>query len=155
MVYRKKIKMVDKKLGELLVEWKIIEKEHLDKALSIQKNTKSEKGKPSFSGEILIKLGVAKEENIIKALVVQYQFPYIPIMDYKIDPELARILPADIAKRYNIVPVEKVGAVLSIAMSNPLDEEAINAVEGFSFCNTQVLMSSSSQIQSVISTYYN
>ncbi|MFH1782228.1 MAG: hypothetical protein ABH848_01270 [Candidatus Omnitrophota bacterium] len=151
----KRIRMVDKKLGELLVEWKVIAPEQLEKALSIQKSNGNGNGKASFSGEILIKLGVAKEENIVKALVVQYQFPYLPVSKYKIDRDLTKLIPENIVKRYNLVPLEMMQNVITIAMANPLDEDAVKKIEEISKCKVQIFMSSPSDIQFAIDKYYS
>ncbi|MFH1782227.1 MAG: hypothetical protein ABH848_01265 [Candidatus Omnitrophota bacterium] len=149
----KKIRMIDKKLGELLVEWNIIKPDHLERVLSIQKKDKNKK--TSFSGEILIRLGLAREENIAEALITQYQFPYLPLTSYQIDPTLTRLVPHDVAKRYTLMPAEVINTTLSVAMADPLNEEAIEAVEGHSKCNVQVFMSLPSDIKCAIDKHYS
>ncbi len=74
-------KVINKQLGELLIERGVISKLQLDKALNVQK----EKG--GLIGEVLVELGLAKEEDITQALTVQYGFPYLPLANYEVNPE--------------------------------------------------------------------
>jgi type IV pilus assembly protein PilB len=141
-------KIIRKQLGELLIEDKIIDKQQLDMALGIQK----EKG--GLIGEILVELGFVKEEDIAKALTMQYGFPYLPLDNYEIEPDIVDIIPARVAKQYMLVPIDKIGNNLSIAMSNPLNEHAIGDVELLSGCTIQTFVSTSSDIKRAIEKYY-
>ena len=80
-------KIVQKQLGELLVESKLITPEHLAEGLQVQK----EKG--GLIGQVLVNLGYATEEDIAKGLMAQYGTPYIPLANYEIDAELAKVIP--------------------------------------------------------------
>lgn len=141
-------KIINKQLGELLIERGIIQQQQLDKALSIQK----EKG--GLIGEILVELGYAKEEDIAQALTAQYGFPYLPLSNYEINPEVANIIPGRVARQYMVVPIDKIGNNLTLAMSNPLNIQAIEDIELLSGCSVQTFVSTSSDIRRAIAKYY-
>ena len=137
-----------KQLGALLQEWKIINQEQLNKALGLQK----EKG--GLIGEILVGLEFVKEEDIAQALTAQYGFPYLPLSNYDINPEIANIVPGRVARQYLLLPIDKIGNSLTLAMSNPLNMQAIEDVELLSGCSVQVFVSTSSDIKKAIERYY-
>ena len=116
-------RIVSKQLGELLLERGIINQAQLEKALKFQK----EKG--GLIGQILVSLGLAKEEEIAQALTVQYGFPYLPLECYDINAEAIRLIPMNVAIQYNLVAIDKIGDLLTIAMSNPLNYQAIEDIE--------------------------
>lgn len=141
-------RIINKQLGELLKERNIISQNQLDRALAVQK----EKG--GLIGEILVELGYAKEEDIAQALTAQYGFPYLPLSNYEINPEIANIIPGRVARQYLLVPIDKIGNNLTLAMSNPLNVQAIEDVELLSGCNIQTFVSTSTDIKRAIDKYY-
>ena len=141
-------KVIDKQLGELLIEKGIIDRQQLDKALTIQQ----EKG--GLIGEILVELGFAKEEDIAQALTTQYGFPYLPLANYEINPEIISIIPSRVARQYLLIPLDKIGNNLTVAISDPLNIHAIEDVELISGCKVQIFVSTSSDIKNAIAKYY-
>lgn len=141
-------KVINKQLGELLIERGIINQGQLDKALTIQK----EKG--GLIGEILVELKFAKEEDIAQALTAQYGFPFLPLSNYDINPEIVNLIPGRVARQYLLMPIDKLGSNLTIAMSNPLNIQAVEDVELLSGCNIQAFVSTSSDIKRAIEKYY-
>ncbi|MCX5712556.1 MAG: hypothetical protein NTY47_05765 [Candidatus Omnitrophica bacterium] len=141
-------KVINKQLGELLLERNIISKSQLEKALSVQK----EHG--GLIGEVLVELGFAKEEDIAQSLTAQYGFPYLPLSNYEINPEIVNIIPARVARQYLLVPIDKIGNNITLAMSNPLNIQAIEDVELLSGCSVQTFVSTSSDIKRTIEKYY-
>ncbi|MFH1339034.1 MAG: hypothetical protein ABIH40_04255 [Candidatus Omnitrophota bacterium] len=142
-------KIVNKLLGELLIERQAITSEQLNKALDVQK----EKG--GLIGEILVQMGSAKEEDIAQALTAQYGFPYLPLENYEIDTEIIKLIPKNVAKQYLIIPVDRLGNNLSIALANPLSSETVEKVEKITGLNLQVFVSTASDIRKAIDKYYN
>lgn len=142
-------KIINKQLGELLIERGILNETQLVEALGLQK----ERG-GGLIGEILVELGYVKEEDIAQALTVQYGFPYLPLSNYDIDPGVISIIPARLARQYLIVPIDKIGNNLTIAMSNPLNIQAIEDVELLSGCSVQTFVTTSSDIKKAIEKYY-
>jgi len=138
----------NKQLGELLFDRGIISQEQLDSALSVQR----EKG--GLIGEILVELGFVKEDDIAQSLTAQYGFPYLPLSNYDVNTEITSIIPGRVARQYLLVPIDKIGNNLTLAMSNPLNVQAIEDVELLSGCSVQTFVSTSSDIKRAIEKYY-
>lgn len=141
-------KIIDKQLGELLIERGIIDRQQLDKALDIQQ------AKGGLIGEILVELGFVKEQDIAQALTAQYGFPYLPLANYEINPEIINIIPARVARQYLLIAVDRAGNNLTLAVSDPLNIHAIEDVELLSGCNVQVFISTLSEVKNAIAKYY-
>jgi len=141
-------RIINKQLGELLIERGVLNQRQLDKALTVQK----EKG--GLIGEILVELGFASEEDIAQALTAQYGFPYLPLGNYEINPEIANIVPIRVARQYLLIPIDKIGNNLTLAMSNPLNAQAIEDIELLSGCSVQTFVSTASDIKRAIEKYY-
>lgn len=142
-------KTTAKLLGELLIERRVITKKDLDKALELQR----EKG--GMVGEILVDLKLAKEEDIAQALTAQYGFPYLPLINYEIEPEIMETVPRNVCEQYCLIPIDKIESNLTLAMSNPLNKEAIEDVEEVTKCTVQIFVTTTSDIRNALSKYYN
>ena len=141
-------KIVTKQLGEVLIERGIISQGQLDSALEFQRD------KGGLIGEILVDLGFAKEEEIAQALTAQYGFPYLPLSSYEINPEVFNIVPGRVARQYLLIPIDKIGNSLTVAMSNPLNIHAVEDVELLSGCSVQTFVATSSDIRKAIERCY-
>ncbi len=143
--FKRKIK---KKLGELLIERGVIAREQLEKALVAQK----EEG--GLIGETIVALGFAKEEDIVYTLALQYGFPFLPLESYDISNEVLKIIPKQVAFQYCVIPINKIKNTLSLVMSNPLNQRAIEDIEYITKCDIQIFVSGSSSIRSVLEKFY-
>jgi len=114
-------KATNKHLGELLIERGVINHEQLNISIEHQK-----KHPDRLLGELLVELKFATEKDIAQALTCQYGFPYLPLSSYEIDSEIVRSVPEKICKQFCLVPIDKIGKSLTIAMSNPLHLQAGN-----------------------------
>jgi len=141
-------RIISKQLGELLIDLGVITRENLDKALETQKV------KGGLVGEILVEMGCAKEEDIAQVLTVQYGFPFLPLGNYDISPEVVKIIPIKLARQYVVIPIDKIGNNLTLAMANPLNEKAIEEIETLSSCNVQVFIATMSDVKNAIEKYY-
>ncbi len=141
-------RIVTKQLGELLLEKGIINEVQLEKALKIQR----EKG--GLIGQILVMLGYAKEDEIAQVLTVQYGFPYLPLESYDISPEVIKLIPENVAKQYNLIAIDRIGNLLTISMSNPLNSQAIEDIEVLTGSKIQVFISTMTDINNAIKKYY-
>ncbi len=141
-------RVVSKQLGELLIERGIINQAQLDKAIKFQK----ERG--GLIGQIIVTMGFAKEEEIAQSLTVQYGFPYLPLDCYDINSEAIKLIPENVAIQYNLVAIDKIGDLLTIAMSNPLNNQAIEDIEMLTKCKVQVFVSTMTDITNAIIKYY-
>ncbi|MCX7928031.1 MAG: hypothetical protein N2606_07900 [Candidatus Omnitrophica bacterium] len=142
-------KVINKQLGELLIEFGVINQQQLEKALLVQKERRS-----GLIGEILVELGYAKEEDIAQALTVQYGFPYLPLSSYEISPEIISLVPAKIARTYLLIPIDKIGNTLTLVMANPLNTKAVEEVEQHCGCSIQTFVSTISDVKNAIEKYY-
>jgi len=101
-----------------------------------------------------VELGFVREEDIAQALTAQYGFPYLPLSNYEINPEVIDIIPSRVARQYLLVPIDRIGNNLTLAMSNPLNIQAIEDVELLASCSVQTFVSTSSDIKKAIEKYY-
>jgi type IV pilus assembly protein PilB len=141
-------RLITKQLGELLLEKGMISQAQLDKSLKIQK----EKG--GLIGQIFVMLGYVKEEEIAQVLTVQYGFPYLPLESYEISADMIKLIPENVARQYNLIAIDKIGNLLTISMSNPLNIQAAEDIEMISGCKVQVFISTMTDIANAIKKYY-
>jgi len=141
-------RIINKQLGELLLERGIINQAQLDQALDTQRS------KGGLIGELLVEMGFVKEEDIAQSLTAQYGFPYLPLSNYDVNAEITGIIPGRVARQYLLVPIDRIGNNLTLAMSNPLNIQAIEDVELLSGCSVQTFVSTSSDIKRAIEKYY-
>ena len=135
-------------LGEILVQRSIITPKQLEEALSLQKN---EKG---FLGEILVKLGYIDEKDIVVALVVQCSLPYIAINKYEIDEKVLQLIPEAIARQFHVIPLDRVGDVLSVVMANPLSLSLKEELARLTGCRIAAFISTKTEIDQAIQRWY-
>ena len=141
-------KLVAKPLGQLLIENKLISQEQLDKALAMQRD------KGGLLGEILVSAGFTSEEAIARMLTVQYGFAFLLVAGYRIDLEVARLIPEEVARRHVLVAVDKIGSFLTVAMSNPLNQQAVDEVEKAAKLKIQACISTATDILAAINRVY-
>ena len=141
-------KIIQKQLGELLIDCKLVTRENLDQALQVQK----EKG--GLLGQILVALKFTTEEAIAQALTAQYGFPYLPLFSYEVDPVVVKIIPEQVARQFGLIAVDRVGNILTIVMSNPLNNQALEDIEMITKLTPQIFVSTTTDINKAISEYY-
>lgn len=139
----------NKPLGELLVERGVINHDQLNICVEHQK-----KNPDHLLGEILVELKFATEKDIAQALTCQYGFPYLPLSSYEIDPEVVRSVPENVCRQFCLVPIDKIGKSLTVAMSNPLNLKALEDIELLTGCSVQVFVSTASDIKQSIEKNY-
>ena len=141
-------KTINKQLGEILLERGVISRVQLEAALKAQK----EQG--LLFGEALVVLKYATEEDIVQALTCQYGFPFLPLSNYEIAPEIIALVPADVCKKYCLIPVDRIGRSLTLAMANPLNVQALEDIERITSCAVQSFVSTATDIKNGIKRYY-
>jgi type IV pilus assembly protein PilB len=137
-----------KKLGQLLITENIISEDQLKKALDMQKTVGGR------LGTNMVKLGYITEEKLVSFLSMQFGVPAINLAEHTIDPSVTKLIPAEMAKKYMILPVARVGATLTIAMTDPSNVFAIDDVKFMTGYNVEVAVSSESAIASAINHTY-
>jgi hypothetical protein len=103
------------RIGEILVQKKLISWEQLEEVLAEQKRTKE------FTGEILIRKGYIPAVFLYKALADQYQMRFVDLKRTFINPKAVELLPRSICEKYGLFPIEKGQESLIIGISNPLN----------------------------------
>ena len=111
-------------LGKILLDLKKITLEQLSQALIVQR----EKYPDKMVGEILVDMGYMSTDDLHNALALQFHYPHIQIRKYKLDKDVLALVPKEIAQRYKLVPLDRFGKILTIAMFNPLDREALKTI---------------------------
>ena len=142
-------RVITKRIGEVLLERGMINRKELDKALEHQK----EHG--GLIGQVLIQLGFVTEDEVALALTAQYGFPYLPLANYEIDPELMGLIPRPMAQQYCLIPIDRIGNALTLAMADPSNVQAIEEIELMTKCVIQTFVSTPSEITRAIEKYYH
>ncbi|PKL45266.1 MAG: type IV-A pilus assembly ATPase PilB [Candidatus Riflebacteria bacterium HGW-Riflebacteria-1] len=111
------------RLGDALIQEGLINEEQLQQALSLQKKS----GKRL--GAVLVEMHLVTEQDIVQILSKQLRIPFIDLSNYLIDPVIAKLVPEHIAKRHMLIPINKVGNKLTVAMVDPLNIIAIDDIQ--------------------------
>src|SRR2546426_9784112 len=122
---------VNRRLGDLLVADGLLTAEQLKKALAEQKGT------PEKIGTVLIRLNLINEDQLIGFLSRQYGVPSITLAQLDIDQDVLKLVPAPIARKYEVIPVRKMGNSLALAMADPTNVFALD--DSAFMTNLQVL----------------
>lgn len=136
-------------LGKILVKAGKITDAQLQKALEMQKNGAGK------LGEILVKIGAVNDENIISEFIgKQLNIGALRLTDIELNPEIVKLIPQDIARKFNVIAVSKLGKTLIVAISDPNNIYVLDAIKFITGCNIQPVISPENTIQSAIETYY-
>lgn len=135
-------------IGEILVHRNIITEKQLTQALELQEKEKE------FLGEILVKLGYLQERDIVVALIVQCGLPYIAVNKYEIDPQVIKLIPEELARSLQVIPLDRVGNVLSVVMTNPLNPSMKEQLEQITGCKVASFITTKSEIVDAIGRFY-
>ena len=122
---------VSRRLGDLLVREGLINQEQLQRALADQK------GNNEKLGSILVRLSIINEDQLIAFLSKQYGIPSITLTQLDVDVEVVKLVPAQIARKYEVLPIKRAGNQLTLAMADPTNVFAVDDV-GF-MTNLQVV----------------
>ena len=136
------------RIGELLLKEKRITPDQLQQALNHQK---ANGGK---LGHNLVRLGLVKDEDITALLSRQYGVPSINLAQFEIDPAVVKLIPSDTAQKYEIVPLSRSGATLTIAMTDPTNVFAMDDVKFMTGYNVEPVVASETAVLQAILKYY-
>jgi type IV pilus assembly protein PilB len=139
------------RLGELLVANNLISREHLARALEEQKDSSGQ----LRLGTILIKNGFISEQDLTAFLSKQYGVPSINLAELEVDPVVIKIIPADIAQKYQIIPVNRAGSTLIVAMSDPSNIFAVDDIKFMTGYNVEVVVASEASLKAAIDKFYD
>jgi len=143
--------MQTSRLGEILVNNNLITREQLAAALREQKMS----GGQNKLGAILVKQGILSEQDLISFLSRQYGIPTINLGEYEIEAAVTKVIPAEVAQKYNLVPVNRAGATLIVAVCDPSNLFAIEDIKFMTGYNVEMVVTSEADIKAAIDKYYD
>ncbi len=135
-------------VGERLIKEGLLTPEQLQRALNEQKVS----GK--LLGTILVELGYATEEEIASQLSEQMGLAYIDLNTYQIDKEVINLIPEKVARKFNAIPLFKVGNMVTVAMENPLDIQSVDEIHRITGLEIQPVFGTKTAIEKAIDKYY-
>src|SRR5262245_31334932 len=136
------------KLGELLLKENMVTPQQLQEALAHQKMNGGKHGKAFVS------LGYVRYEGITSLLSRQYGVPSINLDHFEVDPAIIKIIPAETARKYQILPLSRSGATLTIAMADPTNVFAMDDIKFMTGYNVEPVVASESALEEAIEKYY-
>lgn len=134
---------------EILLKSRHITKEQLERALSLQK----EKGVPLR--RVLVDQGVITEEVLLSLFSEQLYLPTLRLARFTFDAEITNLIPEQMAKLYNTIPLSKIGNTLTVAMSDPLNIFALDDLSNFTGSNIDIVLSPEDEIARAIDSQYH
>src|SRR5687767_10309811 len=137
------------KLGEILVRENLVTPQQLREALDYQRTSGGR------LGSNLVKLGIISDDVITAVLSRQYGVPSINLDLFSIDDEVIRLISQEVALKYTILPISKVGATLTLAMADPTNVFAMDDIKFMSGLNVEPVIASEASIQMAIGKYYS
>ena len=137
-----------KLLGISLIEAGFISREQLDTALRKHRRT------GDTLGYTLLKLGYLNEQQLLNFLEGKLGFPHANLQNYVVDPKIVKLIPEDIARKYQVFPLLKVKSTLTVAMLDPLDSFVLENLRYTTGCQVKPLVSTKDEIMQAIDKYY-
>ena len=137
------------RLGELLVRENLISLQQLQKAQEEQRKTG---GRLGFQ---LTKLGFIEETDLTNFLSKQYGVPSINLAEFEIDPDISKLVPKEVAEKHLVIPVNRAGSSLIVAMSDPSNIYAIDDLKFVTGYNIEVVVASEAAIKAAIDKAYD
>ncbi|MBI5562782.1 MAG: type IV-A pilus assembly ATPase PilB [Deltaproteobacteria bacterium] len=136
------------RIGELLLRERLITAEQLKKAIDEQKQAGGRLGLN------LTKLGFITEKDLTAFLSRQYGIPTIDLAAAEVDPEIVRLIPEDVCQKYQVLPVNRTGSTLIMAMADPSNIFAIDDIKFLTGYNVEPLIASEAAIKTAIEKHY-
>ncbi|HEV3346160.1 MAG TPA: type IV-A pilus assembly ATPase PilB [Methylomirabilota bacterium] len=136
------------RLGDRLVAEKLISTEQLQRALAEQK------GSADKLGTILVRLGFITEDSLVSFLSKQYSIPAITVAQVDPDPDVLKLVPEQIAKKHSVLPIKRMGNVLTLAMADPTNVFALDDVGFMTGLQIQPVVASEAAIRKAFERLY-
>ncbi len=137
------------RLGELLIRNQMISDDQLAKAISEQKR------EGIRLGAALIQLGYVQEHDLATFLSKHYGVPSIDLKEFDVDPAVIKLVPAEVAQKYQLLPINRAGSTLIVAMSDPSNIFAIDDIKFMTGYNVEVVVAAEAAIKDAIDIYYD
>jgi type IV pilus assembly protein PilB len=141
---------MSQRLGDLLVKEKVITPQQLEQAVKAQRDG----GGKERLGSVLVRMGFLSDEDVTNFLSRQYGVPAINLQYFEIDPAVVKLIPQETAKRYQILPLSRVGSALTIAMVDPTNVFAMDDIKFMTGFNIEPVVASETAIMEGIEKAY-
>jgi type IV pilus assembly protein PilB len=136
------------RLGELVLRSGLITEQQLQQALAEQKRTGGR------LGSILVSNGFVQEEDITELLSEQYGVPSINLRHFEIDAGVVKLVPAAVARKYYLIPINRTGSTLTIAIADPSNVSAIDDINFMTGYHVEPVVASEMAIREAIDKHY-
>lgn len=137
-----------RRLGEILTDEGLLTEEQVQEALKRQKAT------GELLGEALVKLGYVTETDIARTIATQFGYPYLNAAKYQIPKEALALVPVETALEHQMVPLDKIGKLLVLAVAGVVPEEVFAEIEQRTHLKISVYVSTASQVHEAIKKHY-
>lgn len=141
--------VLKKKLTDILLDAKLITAQDMQKALKIHSDT------GGSLKDIIIKEGFVKEKDLMTVLSRELFIPYLELSRYKVDSQVAGLLPEKIARQYKVVALSKIGNVLTVAMSDPLNIFALDDLKVITGYDIDIVLAGEKEITKVLDKFFS
>jgi type IV pilus assembly protein PilB len=141
--------MLRKKIGDIFIEKGLITSTQLAEALREQEKTGHK------VGQILVERGLITDEQLLETVSERLGIPKITLGSLVIDSMVVAMVPVEVARRYSLIPVFKIGKILTVAMAEPLNIIAIEELKYITKCDVKRVIASPTEIASAIDQYYS
>ncbi len=138
-----------KLLGQLLISSGLITEKQLETALTAQKENPEDK-----LGSVLIRLDFLDEQKLVNFLGKQFNLPTIDLSNFEIDNQIKDLIPGDTARKHSLIPIDKFGNTLTVAVADPSDFNAVQDIRFITNCEVEVIIAPESQIMETLDKYY-
>jgi len=135
-------------IGAILYQMQLVDEKDIEAALEEQRKTGLR------FGEALVNLGIVRQEDIDWALCHQLDISYVRIRAENVDPAAIELVPATVARRFMLLPLIRTGDVLSIAIADPLNKDAVDEVERVSGCSVSISLGLLREIREMQDHFY-
>jgi type IV pilus assembly protein PilB len=129
-----------RRIGEILVNEGLISAEQLEEALHIQRKT------GELLGSILMDMGLVAEADIAKTICIQYQLPFMCLVNYDFDDKLVGLFPKDFLHRHKFLPFDKVGETLLLLVTEIPQESVIEEIPKLTKLNAALYVGYASEV---------
>ena len=140
------------KIGQILINEGDITEEQLDEVLQMQRNDDEYKGKRV--ADILIARKIVTDQQVCKALEKQLLIPYVDLDELQLPEEVGNMIPEEMATNHQVVPIEKEGRFLTVAIADPLNYQGLKDISIATKMKVKAVIAEPSKINSKLRELY-
>lgn len=141
--------MLHRRVGEILVEKGFLKPDQLDRALLVQRESSGLR-----LGQALMRLGLVTEDQLAECLAQQLGIPYILIRSHQVSEVALALIPKSLAGRYGILPLDRIGNILTVAIYDELSQEDVADLEETTGCRLKFFFTTFSDFKAAYTAYY-